>query len=393
MLVMKQKTPVTLIVKNQSTTVKQIPSTPIKLEKSKNKAKKPIDEETAIEQKIVDSIHIKSTHKSSYFQLYEDYELALFCKKASEYDYNLLQINKKNVNPKEHLKLSIPTEKQTEAWEILFNDCEQLALDYPKSYDVVQNIIDLLKSTTTQSKAETSLKQALNQVDEYQELINKTLKLLDGSSHPEIVFFRREVRKIEYEMEKIINQTALENEYLNLQKQLQRAQTQLKNEEKARTTTAEETLSIFLETNDQLQKKLITSHSHEYRLIYDTLRDDAASRFVYEELNHALNVEKNSDDFPILKNLIYKQKLIKDKEYFEILIGPALDLLACYKGIDCSQSSHRSISFCLEIERAHNYPQACEMDLQSFYFDVFLSKNQLTDVLTLFNYLTQAYEN
>jgi len=78
---------------------------------------------------------------------------------------------------------------------------------------------------------------------------------------------------------------------------------------------------------------------------------------------------------------------------FMASLSAASNLYMCYLGDDCSADSKFIRRYCLGIPfDPVTYPEACDMDLVSFYTDVLLTENQQLDVFLLLDYMIESYE-
>ena len=79
------------------------------------------------------------------------------------------------------------------------------------------------------------------------------------------------------------------------------------------------------------------------------------------------------------------------------MIKPASRMFLCHKGYDCSETSELVTEHCfgsmdeLNFVAEEIHPQACGLDVNTFYNDHFLTVNQAEDVQALFNVMVNHY--
>ena len=356
---------------------------------------------------ITDSVNQKNTSKSSYVQIFEDYLWAKFCKSASSSDPNsasnsaksLLQINEYNINPLDHFIIygSEATIKQKETWANLFNDCEKLALKYPEEY-ILFHIKKLLNETKTTTENEASLKKAFKKVQEFKNLVIEMRKIDASKDMDEIIGLQNSIMSMSVELDDYLD-TPTPNEQ-NLQASAKIKSAKLKLEELTYPyLSAHINLVLkYTELHKQLYAQLKISHGNEFFFIFKAIEQGKRLYIDIITRNNAINSTEgdNQIDIPSLREIIYQnvyqENLIKDEDYFNSLYEPALALLACYKGFDCDQQSMLILPYCLGRLNKDADTNACNTDLQSYYYDYYLTKNQQMDLTILFNYLVENYD-
>ncbi len=182
----------------------------------------------------------------------------------------------------------------------------------------------------------------------------------------------------------------------------------------------ERMLNLY-DSADELNEEenlLLQQYSHEL----DVLNKQITSHLVIDEdaLNQAnLLIEKHlgmmdaflktntsPDAFLLIAGAIYKaeyyqkdmalishlkrQTGIWDSYYINVLNRLVLPLVACSMNYPCDAESDYMLSYCLGL-RDSMFNQACGLGLEDFYFDFYIGANQLDDVNTYFQYLTNRY--
>ena len=81
---------------------------------------------------------------------------------------------------------------------------------------------------------------------------------------------------------------------------------------------------------------------------------------------------------------------IQDSYYIRILNRLVTPLVACSMGYPCDAQSDYIMSYCLGL-RDSMFNQACGSNLDDFYFNFYIGQNQMDDVITYYNFLTDRY--
>lgn len=83
---------------------------------------------------------------------------------------------------------------------------------------------------------------------------------------------------------------------------------------------------------------------------------------------------------------------IHDIYYLSMLNKVTIPLVACSMNYPCDAESDLILSYCLGLKDSM-FNQACGTNLEEFYFNYYIGKNQLIDVSNYFNYLVNRYAN
>jgi len=109
-------------------------------------------------------------------------------------------------------------------------------------------------------------------------------------------------------------------------------------------------------------------------------------------------ITKTALQIPIISQQIFEQSGIKDKNYFNLLLQPSLDLYQCYLGAECTFPNNRRLTYLCYLPK-HDFQEtteglffeACEMNIEDFYLQNYLTGNQVEDMNVIFNYLVNNY--
>ncbi len=82
---------------------------------------------------------------------------------------------------------------------------------------------------------------------------------------------------------------------------------------------------------------------------------------------------------------------ISDVELFALVIQPATQLYHCELGADCGPKSQWVKAHCID-SYALMAAASCQMDLVSFYRDVWMNENQWDDVQAILTIIRGLYE-
>lgn len=372
-----------------------------------HKGKEIAQQSKILDQSIEQSTNTNIESKQTYLELYQQLKRVQQCELASQtYRYNLLRINTDDIDPQEVInnKIENPSPLQIQIWMELFQDCEQLAIDYGHmhesdinayktssyfdNYIIEEEIYDLLFSTSAKSEEEISLKMTLIDSKIYSELGER----VSLNNEKKYSLPKQQVTSIKQEideLQELLNQLeqTVEN-FIDTEKY-----TQINNEIEANIEKIEQASSPdeqayqqqidkFTNLHNRFIKKLKTKNGVEFNLALFTLLNMQRDRLIHKS---RYSVEK----FKLrqINHEIYLNSGIKDHEYFQIIIYPTINLFQCLKGVDCSETSEFAINYCLGIDRRNADPAACDVDLVSFYFQNYLTENQLLDIQKILNYL------
>lgn len=169
------------------------------------------------------------------------------------------------------------------------------------------------------------------------------------------------------------------------------ASTRIVDKEKIRT----QKLNLFRTLNN-LQKNLNSHYPSVFLQSFFLLNFGNTNKLPVEyKIKEILKIDA---DIPILSQSIYKELQMKNKIYFNMILEPAVNLYLCYLGEPCDSQLNRTLKKICFIpksgfwsEDAGIYFEACELNLEDFYFQHFLTENQVEDMNIIFNYMVNVY--
>jgi hypothetical protein len=172
----------------------------------------------------------------------------------------------------------------------------------------------------------------------------------------------------------------------------------------------------YLTSLFEFDKSAYEKKSGEFYWLIDRIKSQIHSKYprvfkeVFEGLNfkeslvnslpshYILRQRKQSGiQIPIVSEQIFESILIQNKIYFNKLLQPALDLYLCYLGDDCRLPNNpRLAKFCFMPSSYFAsdegvYFESCDMDLETFYFEHYLTENQVEDLSLIFDYMVGNY--
>jgi len=353
----------------------------------------------------------------SYMDVFHDYLLAKTCDFISNKIYNFYDLKQDVKEPEQILLDSYDydnfqvSSSQIKTWNILFNDCLDLfqyysdfldsdfaiSDEYYDSFNIEKSLSDelwrlLAVKKNAKTEKEKSLKNVIVQISKYQEMKRNYSKenfIKYSISDEEVADIQRRVRDLSAEYNATpehqqAERTAIVNEFDKLQKYLERNSVPDKKSYQAHKNK-------FMLLHYQLLNLLPRTSGYEFQLIIEAMTDGlGALSSIYRD-SHGNKYEEYVGFQDINLN-VYQKNEIKDYEYYDLLINPVFDLFYCYKGVDCSAESLVIKNYCLGFNHPQPYPSACNKDLDTFYFDSYLSANQTMDAKKIFEYLVSHYD-
>jgi len=111
----------------------------------------------------------------------------------------------------------------------------------------------------------------------------------------------------------------------------------------------------------------------------------------YEKDKSKAYILKFYPQYQSIDDMIYHGLELKYRPYFDKIITPAKNLYLCYLGMDCSNTSRIMRNYCLGLNDFPIYQEACAKDLETFYYNDYLSYNQQRDVSLIFDFMVNHY--
>ena len=358
------------------------------------------------------SKNIKEESKQTYLELYQNLKLAQQCELASQsFRYNLLRINTDDIDPKEVIKNKIksPSPLQVQLWTELFLDCELLAINfnnineadreltkmdsYYDNYSIEQEIYNQLLTKPAKTEQEISLKFALIDSKIYLELgervsINRELKY--SLPEQQVVSIKEEISRLQelsIQLVQTVDDYIETGKYEKMLNEIKNRKELLKQASEPDEESYNELVAKFTNLHNRFIKRLHSKSAYEFNLALFTLLSSEKNKIIH---NNRYSIEKFN--LRQIDQEIFKNSRINDYNYFQITIHPTINIFQCIKGVDCSTTSELAINYCLGIGRKKEDPDACDVDLVSFYFQSYLSENQLNDIQKTLNYLERHYD-
>lgn len=377
--------------------------------------------------------------ENSYMALFHDYQLSLSCQKAiNRFNYDLLIPRETTLKPIEiflnQLDSTDTSEIQLAQWSQFVNDCQSLVDDYSAllletdltdeeeiasqfddiwdtgdedysdyydsgKWDLDKSISEQLykKLQTKQAKTEKekSLKHTIQLISKYAYLREST----DISQNIKYAIPMSEVYTIKEEISTI--ETVLDFEIYTVQTEdYQQSRTALRYKKITLTEYLQSNRKIdkqlfnqnkkqFISLHNQLISMLTTATGDEFELIIGTITNGLNALDKFETINpenqeYAVKIRELNQEF-------YQNNNIRDSQYYNLLIDPVMNMLYCYKGKDCGSESLMMNKLCFGLDNQEPNKQACELNLENFYLQKYLTINQTTDAISLFQYMVNNY--
>ncbi len=131
--------------------------------------------------------------------------------------------------------------------------------------------------------------------------------------------------------------------------------------------------------HDTLVNYLKTIKSPDaFLLITETLTDNFNNKEPYVAANFYKKIQSKFQFY--------------DKNYFQEINKVTFSLFACSLGYPCDSDSLLVETLCLDYHNKYS-SQACEVNLEYYYLDYFLSQNQVDEVTAYFHYLENLNES
>ncbi len=427
-LLLHDKAETTTQVNKVSLQIKPV-VTPDKPKPSKqNKVKKPqplTNSEISKEEK---ALLAKELKQLSYIQLYDmsedlfdciDYLIRLDSQREGGDDgtkqnvpIDFMQEYYQNIPRFSHLRQQQATETQLGFYREHIENCKSTVAKVKSLYnkeelktDNIYYIDTKLKSLMQETQAKSDEEKILKSILEDKVDLRKALEELFELKEGKPMVTEEEIRDLIIEIDelkwKIIQVKQIPEE--NREKNLAEMEAKLKNQKD------------YLASLYEFDKSAYEIKSGEFFLLIDRIKSKINSKYprvfkeVFEGLNfkssqinllparYILNRRKQAGmQIPIISETIFESVPIENKRYFNQLLQPALDLYLCYLGDECRLPKNRRLAqFCFMPEMYINYEgvyfEACDMDLETFYFDHYLTENQVEDLSLIFDYLVENY--
>lgn len=373
----------------------------------------------------------KELKQLSYIQMYDKYVSLYTCigyieqvsMKTYELENNIssnkevdfLQEYKDKIRYNSNNRQHQATDKQIRLYLEHIDNCKQTIAQVESLFeekvstrDGVYNrsskLRELMKKTKPQSDEGKILKATIANVKRLTASLNELEKLKKGKP----TVSQEEIWKIESELESLRREVAgrkqvseedrdeqnlkiHEEEYK--QKKIYLASL-YEHDEQAFAYKVAEFHSLIKETEKSLHTKYPRVFYEAFAGVNFSFKDDNKLPDYYaRERYKNLGVE-----FSILSEQIKNQISIKDDAYFNQILQPALDLYLCYLGQDCQLPVNRHLAnYCYIPQIAYSnsstglYFEACDVDLQEFYLEHYLTENQVEDLSLIFDYLVEIY--
>jgi hypothetical protein len=355
----------------------------------------------------------------SYIKLYNMYKLAEDCAPLNErlkwLDGNiqdLFYLFNDYIKLESNNRQELITENQRESLNIFIDKCEKLSnlarwIQADQLPLITGSVVAIIKSQMQNTKALTEeekiLKKVLNLINDLK-LSSKKIYQYSRGEQTLSQFELNAIAESMLEIEKKLNKLTLTHpndlyetdEFNTLYDSLKEKEEYLKSQIEIDKTKIANEIEIFSSKLTLLSLHQHTGYSPVFREIY----------------NYFLDIENTPDDFIFNNKYVTKQKPLllinniaqqlefKDKHYFNQTYTAAIELYFCYLGADCSQNSRFIRNHCIgffyslyNLDRVNIYQESCDLSVDEFYFQFFISPNQLEDVERILKYLVQNYAN
>ncbi len=373
----------------------------------------------------------KELKQLSYIQLYDKYLDLLNCfsyiEQVSMKTYELenntsfkkeidfLQEYKDNIRNNSNNRQQQATDKQIRLYLEHIDNCEQtvaqvesLFEDKVSTSDGVyyksSKLRELMEKTKPQSEEGKILKSTIANVKRLTASLNELEKLKNGKptvSQEEIWKIQGEIEKLRWEVagRKQVPEEERDEQNLKVQEEEYKQKkiylaSLYEHDEQAFANKVIEFHSLIKETEKSLHTKYPRVFYEAFAGVNFSFKDDNKLPDYYaRERYKDLGVK-----FTTLSEQIKNQISIKHDAYFNQLLQPALDLYLCYLGQNCQLSVNRHLAnYCYIPQIAYSnsstglYFEACDVDLQEFYLEYYLTENQVDDLNLIFDYLVENY--
>lgn len=393
---------------------------PVKININKNNKNAVLEESLEIEPTSEEEIIslAENLTQLSYLQVYKKRLRSVQCgllyyrNKNTDADFDYVTTFKDEIKYLSNGRQTIASEQQIETYSLFVEECLQLekeayALLHLKqiqandeSTSVYRILSKLLSETEALSQEELALKQVLAESSE----LSKQYELYTSFEYGDFVLSKeeklelnREIQQIRNELRSQLKEDSLAYEQDSYKQLLAELKSKADRVEQ-RTGGDEKQLSQIKAQFEQLylslESKLTSTYASVFKEAFKALTLSTQMTGLFNPEIIFKEIEKTNSEFLPVSEKIYLQTLAKDKKYYSQIITPALELYLCFLGENCDSDSDLVKNKCA-IEQSYGsggiFQQACDLTLEEFYFEVYLSPNQVDDVIFIINHLMRSY--
>jgi len=321
---------------------------------------------------------------------------------------------KQNIKRMSYERQSEVTQSQLESYEKFIESCQNLKKEVlaasnknekllqAQVYSISSSIKDIMLKTKAKTDEEIILKQAKADIANFTKQLDVLFELKKGSntlSPEQLTEISNESSILQQQMRELREEYELyyeTPEYQDLLIQIKDNENRERNSKNIDQSQIELQIDIINELIQKLQIQLNTQYASVFYALFSSLNfNEGFTGVLSFNLLYGSSAHTNIDIVPI-NQITFKDLNIKNSQYYNTIIDSALQLYLCYLGEDCSIDSRWIRAFCIgqqsfDSRKNKVYFQACETNLEEFYFKSFLSYNQIQDVNVIFNYLVNKY--
>ena len=154
-------------------------------------------------------------------------------------------------------------------------------------------------------------------------------------------------------------------------------------------------VAAFVEYTETVKSYLNTQYPEAFEAAYRVLHYASDTRVLIHDLSKMDTYEWDkafiSEYISPAQQLQQTSKFNHNKVFY-LSLSAAINLYMCYLGDDCGIDTKYTRRYCLGAQfDTVMYPEACDMDLVSFYTDVLFTQNQQKDVFRLLDLMIDSY--
>jgi hypothetical protein len=274
-----------------------------------------------------------------------------------------------------------------------------------RPYPVIKELENELEITPAKSAEAQSLKKTLKLKQQWQELLEALVAESKGPlvmNEDERAQARSQMRALSTEM-MAMSQEADEVDVeviMDLAQEIQDLQAAMTETVGGDEEARQQLLTELIVLEEQLRKLLQSPHLEtflvamsalEFSESFDLRINAQFAKFQYK------NVTQNIPEYISPSQVLREMSGIPDDNYYDALIKPASYLFLCQKGHDCSDTSALITEYCwgsmdkIKLMTGQVHPQACGLDVKSFFHNHFLTENQKIDLQYLIDLMGEIY--
>ncbi len=371
----------------------------------------------------------KELKQLSYIQLYDMsqnlYDCFGYLERLDRQNYGLNKKVKQNkpVTFMEEYSQKIPqlshhrqqnaTEKQLNLYQQHIENCKSMVAKVKSLYDDEESISDnsyyaltKLKSLMIETQAKSNEEKILKSVLENKVDLRKALEDLVILKKGKPTVTEEEIRELTQVIDELkwkiysVKQVPEENRKENLvemEARIKEKRAYLASLYVYDKNAYEKRSAEFFSLIDLMKSQLHSKYPRVFKQVFESLNFNGAPVNLLPSQYVLRQRKQTGIQIPVISETILASIPIQNKSYFNSLLQPALDLYLCYLGDDCRlPKNSRLAKFCYMPSSYYNsdegvYFEACDTDLDTFYFDNYLTENQVEDLSLIFDYMVGNY--